>query len=576
MIILGGCRMSSHVKNQSDVVMMYNRLSIGLLVCVVAVFALAAYFAYASQMALMEKYDQTMNAIRFTNGQTFLTSEVRAFAADGHQVHFDNYWKEVKENRNREIGVESLRAIGITQEEDAMISRMAEISNSLIPTEEAAIELRQKGQQQAAIDQVFGTEYANAVGEINKINAEFRKVLDEREQAKVDRYVMLSRIMNTVLGIMTICIIILQVKNMRYVRKELIQPVQRIQKEMINISKGNLEANLELVPDSSEIGQLIHSLRVTKMELKKYIGDISTKLSDMSDGKLDMDIDINYIGSFQPIKESMQGILKALNYMISQMSTSVTDTANAIVKRSEKVSKGSDTLASGAEEQAKIIEDMSSTVRSLSGEMTMIAESATHSHRDTASAATNLEKSSSKMHEMQSAMEQINTASEGIKKITETIANIGSRTNIVAINAAIEAAKAGDVGRGFAVVADEVRNLAIMCSDASRETDKLLEDTLRSVERGFAITHEITDAMGDLIEVSRASANSVEDIANRSSEQAASLKEVVNGFDHITNVVQQNAATAKESAAAAIELNSQAERLEGLRSLFERFVLRKS
>lgn len=564
------------VRNQSEVAAFYNRISIGLLIGVVVAFALAAFFAYASQSALAEKHDLTMSAIEFMDGQTFLTSEVRAYAADAHEIHYENYNREVSETKRRERGLASLKAIGITPEEEALITRMSDLSNSIMPFEARAIDfVRKSGDHANAINEVFGLEYAGVVNEINSLNSKFRSILEERQEAKVETYVLLSRVMNIILGVMTIFTIFLQIKNMRYVRSEIITPVQRIQKEMIHISQGDLRANLDLKPDSSEIGQLISSVRITKNELTKYIGDISTQLSRMSEGKLDMDIDIDYIGNFKPIKESLQGILASLNSVIRQMGTSVMAAANAITDRTEKLSRGSDELAQGAAEQARVIEEISSTVRGLSSEMTTIAENATHSHRSTASAAANLERSSQKMREMQNAMEAINTASEGIKKITATISNIGSRTNIVAINAAIEAAKAGDIGRGFAVVADEVRNLATMCSDASRETDKLLDSTVRSVERGFEITHEITDAMNELIGVARDSADSVEDIADRSAKQATSLKDVADGFERITSVVQRNASTAKESAAAAEEMSRQAEKLTGLRGLFERFTLRK-
>lgn len=564
------------VKNQSAVVTMYNRLSIGLLIGVAVVFGLAAWFAYASQQALAERYDLTMNAIRFMNGQTFLTSEVRAYSADGHEVHYTNYWKEINENRNREIGLENLNRIGITDEERSLITRMASISNSLIPSEERAMKfVRENKDHQSAINEVFGTEYAAALAEINDLNAKFRGLLGERLEAKVSNYVTLSTSMNCLLGLLTVIMIVLQFKNMRYVKGELIEPIQRIRHEMIKISQGILENNYDLVPDSSEIGQLIGSLRTTKQELTKYIGDISTQLSLMSEGKLDMTIDIDYIGHFRPIKESLIGILKSLNHMIGQMGTSVTETAGAITERSSKVSHGSETLAHAASEQAHTIEEMSATVRKLSSEMTMIAENASKSYRKTASAATNLEVNSHKMEDMQSAMQEINTASEGIKKIMATIANIGSRTNIVAINAAIEAAKAGVAGRGFAVVADEVRNLATMCSDASRETDILLDSTVKAVERGFGITQEVTSAMHELIAVARESSDGVEEISNLSSEQANSLRHVVDGFAQITSSVHANAATAKESAAAAEEMNAQADRLENLRGLFDRFTLRK-
>lgn len=161
-------------------------------------------------------------------------------------------------------------------------------------------------------------------------------------------------------------------------------------------------------------------------------------------------------------------------------------------------------------------------------------------------------------------MTEITEKAGEISKIIKTIDDIAFQTNILALNASIEAARAGAAGKGFAVVADEVGNLAKKSQEAAGDTAKLIEDTIAAVQKGAGITDETAAALKEVSESFRKIDALVSQISAASEEQSAQVKQVTEGIDQISSVVQTNSATAEESAAASQELSSQATLLDEL------------
>ncbi|MDE6615480.1 MAG: methyl-accepting chemotaxis protein, partial [Lachnospiraceae bacterium] len=145
--------------NQSTITFILNGISIISLIFMV--FSLSSYNKINNQlnMAQTERFELTYNANRFMNGSAYLTNEVRAFASTGLQKHYDNYWNEVDNLKNRDIGIKKMQEIGITKEEQDLIDDMSSISNELIPLEENAMKQAMAGQKQQAINYVYGTAY---------------------------------------------------------------------------------------------------------------------------------------------------------------------------------------------------------------------------------------------------------------------------------------------------------------------------------------------------------------------------------------------------------------------------------
>ena len=160
------------------------------------------------------------------------------------------------------------------------------------------------------------------------------------------------------------------------------------------------------------------------------------------------------------------------------------------------------------------------------------------------------------------AMGKISSSSEEISKIIKAIEDIAFQTNILALNASVEAARVGAAGKGFAVVANEVQQLAAKSAESAKNITDLIVNSVRLVQYGTSLSGETMTALTNVVSSSRQSAELVEHIADSAKQQAESLSQLTEGMENISAVVQSNANTAEESASSAQELHHHAERLQ--------------
>ena len=189
-----------------------------------------------------------------------------------------------------------------------------------------------------------------------------------------------------------------------------------------------------------------------------------------------------------------------------------------------------------------------------------------------AEARTAVFRSQEHMKYLVSVIEELAEMSEGIKNIIGTIEAIASETNLLALNASIESARAGAAGKGFAVVANEIGKLAQESSNAVMETTALIEKSLVCIEKGKDITSSASRAIEEVAESSGIILDMITKIAKESDNQTAEVENIASGTSEITTIVQTNAAISEESAAASEQLSAQAEIMS---SLVQQFRLKK-
>ena len=514
------------------------------------------------------RFDLTYNANRFMNGSAYLTNEVRAYSATGDQEHYDNYFNEINNLKNRDLGVAAMQEIGITDEEQSMIDEMAALSNNLVPLEENAMKNVQEGNLQEALDYVYGTDYSTAITQINAIKEEFLSALDTRTKEDIRRLNQRAAIIRTLIVLSMVVVGCIQLIVMYVTRKRILKPIIAVRDQMSEISTGNLSADFALESDTSEIGMLVESIHETKSELKKYIHDIDSKLAQMATGKMDLTIDNNYLGEFLPIQKALGQILDSLNYALLQ----INQTAGLVSDESEQVASDAQILSNGATEQASAIEELSASIQELSGQVKSTSQDADDARRSSIDLAGQLQACSKKMEELTSAMQDISESSMQISGIIKTIEDIAFQTNILALNASVEAARAGNLGKGFAVVADEVQSLANKSSIAAKDITKLIENSMELVRHGTSLSGDTTDALSIGVTGSQNTAELVQKIADSAQQQSISLEQLTAGINQISDVVHTNTVTAEKSASSASELYKQADELK--RSV-QKFQLRR-
>ena len=254
----------------------------------------------------------------------------------------------------------------------------------------------------------------------------------------------------------------------------------------------------------------------------------------------------------------VNSIVKPINNVIAGIS----DGALQITAASSQVSSASKQLAEGSSEQAASLEETSSSMEELASMTKQNAESAKQAKAMMGEVQRIVENVNVNMLNMAEAIANVTDSSNETGKIIKTIDEIAFQTNLLALNAAVEAARAGEAGAGFAVVANEVRNLAMRAADAAKNTNDLIENTIKAVAHGNELTKLTQDTFKENIEISMKIGSLIDEIASASQEQSHGIEQINKAVAEMDRVTQQTAVNAEDSASASGEMYVQAEKLK--------------
>lgn len=344
-------------------------------------------------------------------------------------------------------------------------------------------------------------------------------------------------------------------------------PLKDVEDTVSKMAMGDFSGEIKYISED-ELGQLAANSKKMETTIKTIINDLGEILSCLSRGDFTCKSTCEdvYIGAYKPLLDDTYSLIGSLSSTLSQINQSADQVANG----SEQVSLGAQSLSQGAVEQASSVEELSATISEVSVKIGNTSKNAQHAKELSDESAKSLEISRQKMNEMISAMSDISSSSNEINKIIKTIDDIAFQTNILSLNAAVEAARAGAAGKGFAVVADEVRTLAQKSAEAVQSTTAMIESTIEAVANGTKIVDETAKSIVDVVESTKKVVDVIDSIADDASEESDAIAQITVGVDQISSVVQTNSATSEESAAASEELSGQA---DGLKNLISSFTL---
>ncbi|MGE5497055.1 MAG: methyl-accepting chemotaxis protein [Syntrophothermus sp.] len=376
-----------------------------------------------------------------------------------------------------------------------------------------------------------------------------------------------------------------------------VEKVKFLTDETSKIVKASMEGNLSVRGNGGMLEgaykEIVEGLNKTVDTIAMPFNEANGVLKEMANGVFTVEMTGQYSGEYKKLKDSINLLLTTMNNALYEVSQAVHATASA----SSEISSSAEQMAAGAQEQssqtsevASAIEQMANTIIETSKNTGLAAEASAKAGQIARDGENIIQATVNGMNKIAEVVSrasmmvsELGKNSDQIGEIVQVIEDIADQTNLLALNAAIEAARAGEQGRGFAVVADEVRKLAERTtkatkeiggmikkiqSDTSNAVDSINEGT-KEVEKGMELAQKSGDSLAEILKSTDSVIDIVNQVAAASEEQSSASEQISKNIEGINSVTQESAAGVQQIARATEDLSRLTVNLQELTSRFK-------
>lgn len=301
-----------------------------------------------------------------------------------------------------------------------------------------------------------------------------------------------------VAGICTLVVLLISILVILRMARSISKPVKNVTNRMLGLSDGDLHTEVSHIRSGDELEIMTRTLADTVGSVNRYISDIHQVLSGVADGNLQIEPQVQYKGDFTLIRNSLITILASMNKTISGFRAA----AARLAQMAEELNGQSGQLHQASLEQNQATEVLVDEVTHVKEQLAGVIKSSDQTHTMTSKITRKVQEANTQMDALSNAMSNISSNAQEITSIAKAIDNIAFQTNILALNASVEAARAGSAGRGFAIVAEEVKELAGKSAQAAQNAMAIVTNTKAVIQEGVELNASTAESLQAIYGVS--------------------------------------------------------------------------